>query len=105
MKMSEESKIEILHNEMTHLSMLTKFVKARLVKDTTSLIEVPFERRENQLEDYDLEIGMKAREILDQCQSTCECEEDPMEQEQQLSLDPSNEARFYKKCESFTPLL
>ena len=74
-------------------------------KDATSLTEILFETRENHLDDYDLEIGMKAKEVLDQCQSTRESEEDSMEREQQLSLNPSSEARFYKKCDSFTSLL
>ena len=56
--------------------MLTRFLKARVVKNATSLTEVPFEARENQLEDDDLECGMKAREVLNQCQSTCANTED-----------------------------
>ena len=59
--------------------MLTKFVQARVVKDAASLTEIPFKTRENHFKDYDLEIGMKAREVLDQCQSTHESEKDPME--------------------------
>ena len=100
---SEESKIVILHDEMTRLvqSTLTKFVKARVVKDAASLMEVPFEPRENQLEDGDLEIGLKTTEVIHQCHSTSESEADPMEQEQQLSLDPSSEARFYTSVRLF----
>ena len=74
-------------------------------KDATSLTEILFETRVNQLDDYDQEIGMKAKKFLDQCQSTRESKEDSMEREQQLPLNPSSEARFYKKCDSFTSLL
>ena len=103
---SEESKVVVLHDEMAHLmqSMLTKFVKACIIMDCRRLVDVPFENQENQVENNDIEIGTKAREVIDQCQSTHASDiesEDPLEQEQQLSLDPAIEARFFRSVRLF----
>lgn len=100
---SEESKVVTLHDEMTNLvqSMLTKFAKARVVKNAASLTEVPFEASGSQLEYDDLEIGMKARELLNQCRSSHEDAADGVEREQLLVLDPSSEARFFVSVRRF----
>jgi hypothetical protein len=100
---SEESKVVVLHDQMAHLmqSILTKFVKACIIMDCRRLVDVPFENQENQV---DIEIGTKAREVIDQCQSTHASDiesEDPLEQEQQLSLDPAIEARFFRSVRLF----
>ena len=68
------------------------------------MVDVPFENQENQVENNDIEIGTKAREVIDQCQSTHASDiesEDPLEQEQQLSLDPAIEARFFRSVRLF----
>ena len=103
---SEESKVVVLHDQMAHLmqSILTKFVKACIIMDCRRLVDVPFENQENQVENNDIEIGTKAREVIDQCQSTHASDiesEDPLEQEQQLSLGPAIQARFFRSVRLF----
>ena len=99
---SEIPNISVLHSEMTSLvkCILSKFVKARVIKDESDITKDPFQCMENQLVDNEPEIGTLAKQIIQQCQSL-DLNVDTIENEQAFSLSKDRERKFYQSVQTF----